>query len=52
MEEKKVKVELSAQEFNTILAGLGELPHKIAVNVINTLVKQMQEQITPEGQVK
>ena len=52
MEEKKVTLEVNAQEYNTIMAGLSELPHKHSAAVIASLVKQMQEQVTPEGQVK
>jgi hypothetical protein len=52
MEEKTVTLVVTAQEFNVIMAGLGELPHKASAVIINSLVKQVQEQVTPEGQVK
>ena len=52
MEEKKVTLEVTAQEFNMIMAGLGELPHKISATTINNLVKQVQEQVNPDGTSK
>jgi hypothetical protein len=45
MEEKKVNLEVTAQEFNIIMAGLSELPHKHSAAVIAALVKQAQEQV-------
>ena len=52
MEEKKVKLEVSAQEYNVIMAGLSELPHKHSAAVIAALVKQVQEQVNPDGTPK
>lgn len=43
--EPTVKVLLTAQQFNVIMAGLGELPHKHVGNLINDLVAQVQPQI-------
>jgi len=52
MEEKKIILVLNAHHFNTIMQGLGELPHKLSVHVVNELVKQAQEQINPDGTPK
>jgi hypothetical protein len=49
--EKKIILELTVQEVNTILAGLGELPAKLSMNLIaqieNTANGQLKE-VTPE----
>ena len=52
MEEKKVTLVVTAQEFNIIMAGLSELPHKTSANTINNLVKQVQDQVNPDGTTK
>lgn len=52
MEEKTVTLVVNAQEYNVILAGLSELPHKLSANIINNLVKQVQEQVNPDGTPK
>jgi hypothetical protein len=52
MEEKKVNLEVTAQEFNIIMAGLRELPHKISATVIDALGKQVQKQVNPDGTPK
>ena len=49
MEEKTVTLVVTAQEFNAIMAGLSELPHKLSANVIASLAKQVQEQVDPNG---
>ena len=52
MEEKTVTLTVTAQEFNIIMAGLAELPHKTSAPTINNLVKQVQEQVNPDGTPK
>jgi tetrahydromethanopterin S-methyltransferase subunit G len=52
MEEKTVTLTVTAQEFNIIMAGLSELPHKVSANVIAALSKQVQEQVNPDGTPK
>jgi tetrahydromethanopterin S-methyltransferase subunit G len=49
MEEQKVTLVVNEREFNTIIAGLSELPHKVSAVVINGLIKQIQEQVGPDG---
>lgn len=43
--EPTVKLVLTAIQFNTIMAGLGELPNKVVANLIPELVKQVQAQV-------
>lgn len=39
-----VNLAVTAQTFNTIMAGLEELPHKMSRGVIDELVRQVKEQ--------
>jgi len=39
-----IKVELTVQEVNTVLAALAELPHRVADPVIRKVFAQAQEQ--------
>lgn len=43
-----VTIELSVQEVNTVLAALGELPHRVAHPVISKVFEQAQKQIQPQ----
>ena len=40
-----ITIELGVQEVNTILAALGELPHRVAHPVIGKVFEQAQRQI-------
>lgn len=42
--EPVIKLELNVQEINTILAALGELPHRIADPVLRNVVEQARKQ--------
>ena len=44
MEEKKYRFELTEQEANIVLAGLSELPFKVANSVIAKIQSQAQVQ--------
>lgn len=44
-EPPKINVELTVQEVNTILAALGELPHRVAHPVISKVFEQAQKQV-------
>ena len=44
--EPTVKLVLTAQQFNTIMAGLGELPHKAVGQLISDLVEQVRPQVS------
>ena len=44
MEEKKYRFELTEQEANVVLAGLSELPFKVANSVITKIQSQAQVQ--------
>lgn len=43
-----VNLTVNPQQFNTIIAGLEELPHKVSRGVIDTLVQQVQAQTAPK----
>ena len=43
--EPTVKITLTPIQFNTIMAGLGELPNKLVANLIPERVKQVQSQV-------
>jgi hypothetical protein len=47
--EPVITIELSVQEVNTILAALGELPHRVAHPVIGKVFEQAQKQVGPKG---
>ncbi len=40
-----INVELTAQQFNVVMASLQEIPFKVADPVIRELVKQVQGQL-------
>jgi hypothetical protein len=44
---EKITIIVDVQEFNAIIAGLEELPHKISRKIIDDIVKQAQSQISP-----
>jgi hypothetical protein len=43
-----VKLEITPQVFNVIMAGLEELPHKVSRGAIDDLIKQVQAQQQPQ----
>ena len=47
-DEKNLKFQLTLEEVNTILQGLGELPAKLSMN----LIQKLQEQAAPQMQPK
>jgi len=48
MANESIKLDLSLQEINIILGGLGELPAKQSMGVISKLQQQAQQQVVPE----
>jgi hypothetical protein len=50
--EPTVNVVLTAKQFNIVMAGLGELPHKHVGNLINELVAQVQPQVEEKPPAK
>jgi hypothetical protein len=44
-QEETVTLALNSRQFNVIVAGLGELPHKISNDVLQNIVAQVQKQI-------
>jgi len=52
MEKDKIEsvvLTVDVQTFNTIMAGLEELPHKVSRKIIDDLVTQVQPQIKGQG---
>lgn len=43
--EKTLDIKVTATEFNTIIAGLEELPHRVSRRIIDNLAQQMQIQM-------
>jgi hypothetical protein len=48
MANESIKLNLSLQEINVLLAALGELPAKTSIAVINKIQQQAQPQVVPE----
>lgn len=44
-EPPKVTLELDVQAVNTILAALGELPHRVADPILRNVVEQARAQV-------
>ena len=44
-EKPVINIEVNVQEINTILAALGELPHRVADPILRKLVEQAQKQM-------
>lgn len=45
MNEQAVTLSVTAQEFNTIMAGLVELPAKLVINLVGKLQEQVKTQV-------
>ena len=43
--EPTIKLELNVPEVNTILAALGELPHRVADPILRKVVEQAKKQV-------
>lgn len=48
MANESIKLDLSLQEINMILGGLGELPAKTSMGVITKIQQQAGPQVMPE----
>ena len=44
-DQPTISLELHVQEVNTILAALGELPHRVADPILRKVVEQAQKQV-------
>lgn len=44
-----ISIELPAKDWNTTLAALSELPHRIATPLINSIMQQVQDMTEPKG---
>jgi hypothetical protein len=44
-EQPTISLELHVPEVNTILAALGELPHRVADPILRKVVEQAQKQV-------
>lgn len=47
-QQPKVKIELTINEFNTIMAALQELPHRVVDPLLKNLISQAQPQVQPK----
>jgi len=48
MANESIKLDLSLEEINMVLGGLGELPAKASMGVIHKIQQQAQPQVVPE----
>lgn len=48
MANESINLDLSLEEINVILSGLGELPAKASMGVIQKIQQQAQPQVVPE----
>jgi len=48
MANESINLDLSLEEINVILGGLGELPAKASMGVIQKIQQQASPQVTPE----
>lgn len=48
MANESIKLDLSLEEINLVLGGLGELPAKASMGVIQKIQQQAQPQVVPE----
>ena len=48
MANESIKLDLSLEEINMVLGGLGELPAKASMGVITKIQQQAGPQVTPE----
>jgi hypothetical protein len=48
MANENINLDLSLEEINLILSGLGELPAKASMGVIQKIQQQAQPQVVPE----
>ena len=44
-DQPTISIELNVQEVNTILAALGELPHRVADPILRKVVEHAQNQV-------
>ena len=44
-QEQKIKIELTIQDLNTVMAALQELPHRVADPVLKRVFTQAQSQL-------
>lgn len=48
MANESIKLDLSLEEINLVLGGLGELPAKASMGVITKIQQQASPQVQPE----
>jgi hypothetical protein len=49
MNDQMIELSVDVQTFNTIIAALDELPHKVSRRVIDELARQAQPQVQQQG---
>lgn len=48
----KIKLEFSVEEVNLIIQGLGEIPAKLSMNLIQRIQDEATEQLQPKLQIE
>lgn len=48
MSEETLNFKLTIEEVNLVLQGLGELPAKLSINIINSVQTQAASQMQPQ----
>lgn len=43
-----ISLTLTAEQWNVVLAGMSELPIKLAIDTMNALIAQVKEQTAPK----
>ena len=52
MANENINLDLSLEEINMVLGGLGELPAKASMGVIQKIQQQAGPQVKPEAEVE
>ena len=52
MANESIKLDLSLEEVNMVLGGLGELPAKASMGVIQKIQQQAGPQVTPDPEAE
>jgi len=52
MANESIKLDLSLEEVNMVLGGLGELPAKASMGVIQKIQQQAGPQVKPEAEAE
>ncbi len=48
---RSLSAQLTAEQWNTVMAALNELPHRVARPIFDSLMAQLQQQSQPQMQM-